>query len=280
MDAVQSLRQKLTAVLPHLNERQRRLVAAAEARSLGYGGIATVSQLSGLSRVTLHKALEELDEEPLPEGWSRKPGGGRKTVPAHDPNLLLALETLIDPVTRGDPMSPLRWTCKSTRQLAHTLGAQGHPVSHTRVAGLLDDLGYSLQSNAKAIEGGQHADRDAQFQYISRTTTRYQRREMPVISVDTKKKGTRRQVPERWPRTAAQRAPGASQGPRFHRPQGGQGHPVRGLRHYPQPGLGQRRLRPRHSHLRHREHPSLVALDGPALVSRRQPVADLRRWRW
>jgi hypothetical protein len=188
MDAVQSLQQKLTSVLPHLSERQRRLVAAAEARSLGYGGIATVSQLSGLSRVTLHKALAELDEEPLPEGWSRKPGAGRKTVQDHDPKLLSALETLIDPVTRGDPMSPLRWTCKSTRQLARTLAAHGHPVSHTRVAQLLDDLGYSLQSNAKAIEGRQHADRDAQFQYISRTTARYLRREMPVISVDTKKK--------------------------------------------------------------------------------------------
>jgi DNA-binding phage protein len=188
MDAVQALQQKLTAVLPHLNERQRRLVAAAEARSWGYGGIATVSQLSGLSRVTLHKALEELGEEPFPEGWSRKPGAGRKTVQDHDPKLLSALETLIDPVTRGDPMSPLRWTCKSTRQLARTLTAQGHPISHTRVAQLLDDLGYSLQSNAKAIEGRQHADRDAQFQYISRTTARYQRREMPVISVDTKKK--------------------------------------------------------------------------------------------
>jgi len=188
MDAGLTLQHKLTAVLPHLNERQRRLVAAAEARSLGYGGIALVSQLSGLSRVTLHKGLAELDEEPLPQGWVRKAGGGRMTVQEHDPKLLSALETLLDPVTRGDPMSPLRWTCKSTRQLARTLSAQGHPVSHTRVGELLDDLGYSLQGNAKVIEGGQHADRDAQFQYISRTTKRYQRRKMPVISVDTKKK--------------------------------------------------------------------------------------------
>jgi hypothetical protein len=188
MNALPTLRQKLRAVLPHLNERQRRLVAAAEARSLGYGGIAAVARLSGLSRVTLHKALQELDEGPLPEGYCRNGGGGRQTVQAHDPNLLAALETLIDPVTRGDPMSPLRWTCKSTRQLARTLAAQGHPVSHTRVAQLLDTLGYSLQSNAKAIEGRQHPDRDAQFQYISRLTGRSLRRKNPVISVDTKKK--------------------------------------------------------------------------------------------
>jgi hypothetical protein len=155
---------------------------------LGYGGIATVSQLSGISRVTLHKALAELDEDPLPEGWIRKSGGGRKTVQHHDPQLVAALETLVDPVTRGDPMSPLRWTCKSTRQLARTLTKQGHPVSHTRVAQLLDDHGYSLQGNAKTIEGKQHPDRDAQFQYINRTTAAALRRKTPVISVDTKKK--------------------------------------------------------------------------------------------
>jgi len=188
MDALQTLRQKLSSVLPHLDERQRRLVAAAEARSLGYGGIATVAELSGISRVTLHKALAELDEDPLPEGWIRKTGGGRKTVQHHDPKLIFALERLIDPVTRGDPMSPLRWTCKSTRQLARTLTEQEHPVSHTRVAQLLDDLGYSLQGNAKTIEGNQHADRNAQFEYINRTSAAALRRKTPVISVDTKKK--------------------------------------------------------------------------------------------
>jgi hypothetical protein len=187
-DAVTELEGKWMTLKPHLNERQRRLLAAAEAQVLGYGGISLVAEASRLSRATIHKALEELDAPPLADERIRRPGGGRKRIVDGDPTLLDALERLIDPVSRGDPMSPLRWTCKSTRELAKVLQAQGHAVSARVVAALLHDLDYSLQGAAKTIEGNQHADRDAQFQYISRMTQRHLRRKLPVISVDTKKK--------------------------------------------------------------------------------------------
>ena len=188
MDALVELQTKWNFLMPHLNERQRRLLAAAEARVLGYGGVALVAEASGLSRTTVHRALEELDAEPLPDGRVRRPGGGRKRAQDKDPALLTALEQLIDPATRGDPMSPLRWTCKSTRQLALALTEQGHTISHSVVSELLQELGYSLQGNAKTIEGKQHPDRDAQFQYINRQTKRQLRRKNPAISVDAKKK--------------------------------------------------------------------------------------------
>ncbi len=187
-DAATELEGKWMTLKPHLHERQRRLLAAAEARVLGYGGISLVAAASGLSRATIHKALEELDAPPLADERIRRPGGGRKRIVDGEPTLLDALERLIDPVSRGDPMSPLRWTCKSTRELAKALQAQGHAVSAGVIADLLHDLDYSLQGAAKTIEGKQHGDRDAQFQYISRMTQRHLRRKLPVISVDTKKK--------------------------------------------------------------------------------------------
>jgi hypothetical protein len=188
MDALQQLEDKWDILMPHLNERQRRLLAAAEARVLGYGGISLVSQASGLSRATIHKGLKELDAPALPTRRIRRPGGGRKNVYQRDPSILSALEQLIDPVTRGDPRSPLRWTCKSTRQLAEALAPRGHVVTPPTVAALLRHLGYSLQANAKTLEGQQHPDRDAQFRHINRMTKSYLRRHFPAISVDAKKK--------------------------------------------------------------------------------------------
>jgi hypothetical protein len=141
-----------------------------------------------LSRTTIHKALAELEVSPLPEGCVRRPGGGRKRLSEQQPALLAALEQLIAPTTRGHPESPLRWTCKSTRQLAEALSKQGYVVAHRTVADLLRELGYSLQANAKILEGKQHTDRDAQFQYINRLTKSCLRRKLPAISVDTKKK--------------------------------------------------------------------------------------------
>ena len=132
------------------------------------GGVARVSRLTGFSRPTIYRAVEDLARPPLPVERVRHSGAGRKTLVEHDPRLVQALEALIDPDTRGDPMSPLRWTCKSTRQLARLLTAQGHPVSHMTVAQLLHGLRYSLQGNAKTKEGKQHPDRDAQFRYIQR----------------------------------------------------------------------------------------------------------------
>jgi len=188
MNTPDELEAKYALLFPHLNERQQHLVAAVDAEQVGRGGLALVARLTGLSRPTLYRAIRSLHQEPLPVERVRQSGAGRKGVIEHDPHLLSALETLIDPDTRGDPMSPLRWTCKSTRQLAEVLTTQGHPVSHTKVAQLLHALDYSLQGNAKTKEGKQHPDRDAQFRYIQRQGESFLSRGLPVISVDTKKK--------------------------------------------------------------------------------------------
>jgi hypothetical protein len=176
------------------DERARRIWAAVEARSLGRGGIIRVAEATGLARATIRAGLKQLDR-PISEHDGtlsgtrlRPPGGGRKPVTEHDPDLIRALETLVDPMTRGDPISPLRWTCKSADNLAEGLRAQGHLVSERTVNRLLHDLGYSLQSNRKTIEGKGHSDRDAQFHYINRRAKAFQRQGQPVISVDTKKK--------------------------------------------------------------------------------------------
>ena len=179
---------KYRSLFDHLDERQRRLVAAADATQLGRGGVSTVARCAGLSRPTIHKGLQELARAPLPAGRVRRPGAGRRPLLAVNPALRVALERLIDPATRGDPMSPLRWTSKSTRHLAEVLTKAGHAVSHETLAKVLHELGYSLQAATKTVEGTQHPDRNAQFEYISRLTTRYWRQGWPVISVDTKKK--------------------------------------------------------------------------------------------
>lgn len=185
-----SIDQKLDRVLPFLNEKQQRIYLASEAEYIGFGGVTAISQASGVSRPTIILGKKELKEgliEP-PHERIRKKGGGRKKLFEKDPGILLELDKLVDPVTRGDPMSPLRWTCKSTRQLADALKKKGFNVSHVSVAEILKKLGYSLQANAKVLEGGDHPDRDKQFQYINKLSEKYLTREIPVISVDTKKK--------------------------------------------------------------------------------------------
>lgn len=185
-----SIDQKLDRVLPFLNEKQQRIYLASEAEYIGFGGVTAISQASGVSRPTIILGKKELKEgliEP-PHERIRKKGGGRKKLFEKDPGILLELDKLVDPVTRGDPMSPLRWTCKSTRQLADALKKKGFNVSHVSVAEILKNLGYSLQANAKVLEGGDHPDRDKQFQYINKLSEKYLTREIPVISVDTKKK--------------------------------------------------------------------------------------------
>lgn len=170
---------------PHLDEHARRLVAASKAVELGYGGISQVSRACGLSRVTLAKGVIELQAAPLGPGRIRRKGGGRHAVTSNDPGLAPALDSLVEPTTRGDPESPLRWTCKSARTLAAELTAQDHPVSHTKITQLLREDGYSLQGNRKTEEGGDHPDRDAQFWYINRAVKQALRVGEPVISVDT-----------------------------------------------------------------------------------------------
>lgn len=184
----QELQRKFAQVWPHLDERARRLVAATEAAQLGYGGIALVSRACGLSRVTITKGIRDLAGAPLPPGRVRRPGAGRPALIVQDPALSRRLEALVEPLARGDPASPLRWTCKSTRTLAATLAAQRHPVSHAKVAQLLRALGYSLQGNRKTEEGADHPDRDAQFRHINAAVRRALAQRTPVLSVDTKKK--------------------------------------------------------------------------------------------
>jgi transposase len=183
-----ALAEKLATILPHLNEKQRRLLLASEARALGYSGIVRVARAAGVSRPTIQKGLQELKQASPSAEHVRSPGGGRKPLHRRDPTLLAALEALVDPDTRGDPLSPLRWTCKSTRQLAATLSERGHPVSYRVVAALLRELGCSLQAPSKTDEGSRHPDRDAQFRYLNEQLKAFLAHGLPVISVDTKKK--------------------------------------------------------------------------------------------
>lgn len=187
-DVVESLRAKFDAVLPHLDERAQRLVLGAEARSLGHGGIAAVARASGASRSRVGDGVAELEagEEPLHR--VRRAGGGRKPITQTDPGLLEALLGLVEPTRRGDPESALSWTTLSTRRLAAELTAAGHPVSQETVAKLLRAQGFSLQGNAKTVEGGQHPDRDAQFGYLNDRVAEHRGAGEPVISVDTKRR--------------------------------------------------------------------------------------------
>ena len=191
---VSSVRAKYERLSQAMNERFKRQWAGCEALSLGRGGVTTVSQATGLSRTTIRRGIRELQEEypELSEDKKRqrvrRPGAGRPSLTQNDPALVATLERLVDPVTRGDPMSPLLWTSKSTRKLAAELEKLGHSVSHMTVSRLLKQLGYSLQANRKTREGTDHPDRDAQFQYINKQVRSFQRRNQPVISVDTKKR--------------------------------------------------------------------------------------------
>jgi len=190
---VERIRRKYLALSPLMDERIRRQWAASEAAVVGWGGVSAVSMATGLARNTIAVGIAELEyrrahpREPV-DVRIRRPGGGRKPLSQTDPGLQQALEALVDPVTRGHPESPLRWTCKSTSKLAEELGRQNHPVTDRTVAALLKQAGYSLQANRKTQEGSSHPDRNAQFEYINRQVMICQRERQPVVSVDTKKK--------------------------------------------------------------------------------------------
>lgn len=186
------IRRKYRLLTVEMDERRRRQWAAAEARDLGWGGVTLVAQATGLSRTTLTAGLRELDmpsrERARAANRVRRGGGGRKALTMTDPELLAALEALVEPSTRGDPESPLRWTCKSIRRLAEELTRQDHPASPNTVATLLKEAGYSLQANRKTREGIGHPDRNAQFEYLNARVREFLDRHQPAISVDTKKK--------------------------------------------------------------------------------------------
>src|SRR6266404_3927689 len=189
---VEPIRERFSTVAPFLDERGRRLVAAAEAFAAGYGGIAAVAMATGMAPSTIGRGLKELAQDE-PSERVRRPGGGRKPAIVKDPTLVADLEALVEPTTRGDPESPLRWTCKSVRRLAETLQQQGHQVSRTLVGELLNATGYSLQGNRKTKEGDSHPDRDAQFAHLNAQVAAALADQQPVISVDTKKKVVLRQ---------------------------------------------------------------------------------------
>ncbi len=191
MASAEGFRERLLALMPHLNERQLRLAAALEARSLGYGGVSAVAHATGMARGTIHRALEELKhpERKRAPHQIRTPGAGRKRIVVQHPRILKRLKELVEVSTRGDPMSPLLWTCESTSQLAEALTQEGHPISADTVGRLLAEMGYSLQANLKTLEeGANHPDRDRQFRYLNNQVRRFLRAGDPAISVDTKKK--------------------------------------------------------------------------------------------
>jgi len=184
----EALAQMFAMLTPHLDERRKRLLAGAQAQALGRGGIAAVARASGMSRSTVQSGVREVDEGAEPSGRVRRPGAGRPRLIDKDPDLLLELDDLVSPEARGDPMSPLLWTAKSTYQLADALAGKGFTVSPNTVGDLLANMGYSLQDTSKQKEGRQHVDRDAQFAYINSTAGSFLAAGEPVISVDTKKK--------------------------------------------------------------------------------------------
>ena len=205
MEESERIRRKYLVLAEHLDERARRIWAVTEADALGYGGISLVARATGISRRAIHRGLTELNAaEAVSPDRIRKPGGGRKPAVYHQPDLPDRLERLVEPLTRGDPESPLRWTCKSVRLLADELGQHGIRVGRQTVATQLRALGYSLQGNRKTVEGKQHPDRNAQFEHINARVTKEMKAANPVISVDTKKKelvGNYKNSGREWHRT-------------------------------------------------------------------------------
>ena len=275
------LRLKLASVLPLMNELQRRIVVAAEARAYGRGGVQTLAQITGMSRQTIYRGLQELlAKRKKPSGRIRRPGGGRKRLRDQYPRLVETLERLIEPTVRGDPQTLLRWTCKSVRNLEAELEREGYTVSYRTIANLLHAQEYTLQANRKSREGQEdHPDRDAQFRYINEQAMQFLKRTVPVISVDTKKKellGNYKNAGREWQRQ-------------------GEGWEV--LSHdFPDPSvrkrsrtgsttggehrLGQRRHGCGHGGVCGGEYPPVVAAHGQAALPTRSGAADLcRQWR-
>lgn len=186
---IEEIRCRFESLAPVMNERTRRCLAAAEAKAIGYGGVSLVSLATGVSRRAIAAGIAELEApDPLPAECIRHPGGGRQPLILKDKTLLEDLDRLVEPTARGDPMSPLRWTCKSMRNVAKELQKLGHAISHQKAGELLHALHYSLQGNRKTLEGGKHPDRNAQFEYINREVEAFLQGRLPVISVDAKKR--------------------------------------------------------------------------------------------
>ena len=232
----QTIQEKFEALKPLLDERGRRRWAATEARAIGRGGIERVFQATGIARSTVRAGLQELgatqSQGPpaAPAGRQRRAGGGRKRLSEQDPDLRTALEQLVEPLTRGDPTSPLRWTCKSATKLAAQLQAEGHPVSERTVNRMLHELGYRLQTNRKTLEGRQHPDRDTQFAHINERCQAFQVQGQPGDIGRHEEEGIDRPVPQRRARMATAGAAGGGEGVRLPGQGVGQGDSIRGVR--------------------------------------------------
>src|SRR3954470_20563095 len=234
------IRQRFEAVRGQLDERGLRLLAAAEARAAGYGGIAAAARATGIARSTIGRGVLDLDEPALPPGRVRRPGSGRKPVHEKDPTLLADLRCLVEPATLGDPMRPLLWVSKSHAKLADALRAMGHPISPNTVGKLLrEELGYSRQTNRKILEGASHPDRDGQFAHLNARACAFQAAGQPVISVDTKKKELIGPFKNGGSDDRPKGSPEAVKRARLRGQDPGQGGAVRDLRSSGQPRLGE-----------------------------------------
>jgi len=278
MTQEEEIKQRYVRIAGDLTERTRRLFAANEALSLGWGGISAVSRATGLSRQVISDGMQELQEGPqAEEGRVRRKGGGRKSNVSKDPKLSEDLERLVEPVTRGDPESPLRWTSKSVRKLAKELQGMGHQVSHELVSELLHGLGYSLQALRKTREGGEHPDRDGQFEHLNAQAAAFLAAGEPAVSVDAKKKelvGDCKNPGREW------HPQGEAEEVRVY------DFPIKGLGRAtpygvydlgPSAGLGERGHRPHYRGLCRPEYSKLVERDGAAAVSTGHTPADQRR---
>jgi hypothetical protein len=275
-----SLQKRNAAILPHLDERQRRLFAAAEAKAAGYGGIAAVSRVTRIAASTIGRGLKDIEApDSLAPGRVRRAGGGRNSLTKTDPRLLDDLNALVEPDARGDPMSSLRWTCKSLRRLAAELNKLGHQISHTVVGELLKAQKFSLQANRKTREGADNPDRDAQFGFINEAVTTAMAQNQPVISVDTKKKGPGWGFQEPRARMAAARRARGRARARLSDQGAGTRRALWNLRSGRQHGLGERRRRQRYGGVRRADDPTMVARGRPRSLSPRPTPTDHRRWR-
>jgi hypothetical protein len=284
MNVAESVGERFELLGWALDERLRRLLAAAEAQVLGRGGVTTVAQATGVSRRAIHAGLKELAERtgpllPVP-GRVRRPGAGRKRLIERDMTLRADLERLVEPLTRGDPETPLRWTCKSLRRLADELGGEGHRVSRTVVGQLLYEMGYSLQANAKTLEGTHHPDRNAQFEHINREVQARLAQRQPVISVDTKKKelvGAFKNPGRTW------RAKGQPEEVNVHDfidQELGRANPYGVYDLGADAGRARRRYRPRYGGFCRADHSAVVASGRPACLPACQGTdGHGRRWR-
>ena len=276
----ENLKRFFSQTMPLLDERERRLMAAAVVEMCGRGGQALVSRVTEMSRNTLIAGAEELAGGAVRSERVRRPGAGRKKAIDLDPEMLVLLDSLVEPESRGDPMSPMRWTVKSTRTLAAELTRLGHQAGSSLVGRMLHYLGYSLQANAKVTEGAQHPDRDAQFRHINATAAEHLADGQPVISVDCKKKelvGDYANGGAEWEPAASPRRVGVHD---FPDPEVPKAIPYGVFDVGRKRGVGQRRRPSRHARLRGRFHRPVVGAHGPAPLPRRHPPDDHRRCRW